>query len=70
MTSSACSTCGREVAVGIQQSVWFGRWIQWRLCCACFLAEEKRHARDREDAAKVAATKKKACLSGSHPRSA
>jgi hypothetical protein len=39
-TSSACSVCGLEVAVGMSfASKVFGVWHQWRLCKACCRAE-------------------------------
>jgi hypothetical protein len=42
MTSSACSNCGREVEVGVQNSVFVrGRWVQWRECRPCFLQAER-----------------------------
>lgn len=45
MTPSECSTCHRECAVGIWQGVKIGkRWVTWRLCRVCFLAEQERNA--------------------------
>lgn len=45
MTPSACSTCGRSVAVGMTHTQRIGsRWVQWRLCVACDLEERARHA--------------------------
>lgn len=60
MTSSVCSNCGRECVVGLQHSVrWGSRWIQWRLCVSCHLAEEARNARDRADDARQAPVKRR-----------
>lgn len=42
MTSSKCSSCGRDCAVGLVHSVRIaGRWVQRRVCVPCELADRK-----------------------------
>lgn len=43
LTSSACSTCGEECAVGVFSAVKvFGEWKTWRECSGCFLRDEQK----------------------------